>query len=122
MEDCVKIIDLSNVNIFRFIVSNQQDSIDDLHPGRGDLSRDATLLLCLGIVISVIVIRVRKFPRPEGSFRIPGGFLVPILAGTAILWFLSNLSRKEMIAIVSIIVVLTLIYFALLGKRKKSVK
>ncbi len=76
------------------------------------LATSSVLLIYFGMVVSVIVLRIRKYPRPEGSFRIPGGYVVPVLAAAAIIWFLTHLSLREVIAISAIIAVLTVVYFA----------
>lgn len=84
------------------------------------LSTSSVLLIYFGMVIAVIVLRIRKFPRPEGSFRIPGGFIVPVLAGVAIIWFLTHLTIREFIAISSIIAALTVVYFTVLRRIKRK--
>jgi APA family basic amino acid/polyamine antiporter len=83
------------------------------------LSTSSVLLLYFGMVIALIIIRVRKYPRPEGAFRIPGGYIVPVLAGITIIWFLTHLKLKEFIAIAAIIAALTLVYFTLIPKRNR---
>ncbi|WP_181422825.1 hypothetical protein [Arenibacter sp. ARW7G5Y1] len=47
----------------------------------------------------------------KDSFRIPGGYIVPILAILVILFFLSNLALNELIAIGTFIGVLSIIYY-----------
>jgi amino acid transporter len=78
------------------------------------------LLVYFGVALSVIKLR-RKQNSDSGDFKIPFGYLVPILAAGIILFFLSNLTGYEKVGILVFIVVLTLIYFLvkLLPERKK---
>ena len=45
------------------------------------------------------------------TFRIPGGYIVPVLSIIVILWFLSNLSQNKLMGLGIYIMVLTIIYF-----------
>jgi amino acid transporter len=81
------------------------------------MSTSSSLILYFGMVMAVIMIRVRNRPRPEGSFRIPGGYLVPVISAGIIIWFLSNLSGREVVAIAVAIAALTLIYFIVVRKK-----
>jgi len=68
------------------------------------------LLVYFGVALSVI--KLRKTERTDdGSFKIPFGYTVPILAGGIILFFLSNLTGYEKTGILIFIAVLTLIFF-----------
>ncbi len=81
------------------------------------LSSASILLIYLGVVIAVIKLRYknRKHPIP-GSFHIPGGLTVPIVAILVILWFLTNLSKNELMGMGLFFVVLTLLYFVINSK------
>jgi len=82
----------------------------------------SVFLLYFGIVISVIVLRRSPMPKPEGAFRIPGGIIVPFLAGITIVWFMTSLSNKEWIALAILVALLTILYFAGVRKLRKNVK
>lgn len=77
------------------------------------LSSASILLIYLGVAIAVIKLRSKKEASVKNlkSFKIPGGLLVPIAAIVVILFFLSNLSRNELISIVTFIVFLSVFYF-----------
>jgi APA family basic amino acid/polyamine antiporter len=66
----------------------------------------------------VISLRIKKHPQPPGSFRIPGGYLIPVVAGGVIIWFLANLSRTEMISIAIIIAALSTVYYLFIVRIK----
>ncbi|HLF63949.1 MAG TPA: APC family permease [Saprospiraceae bacterium] len=83
------------------------------------LSSASVLLIYLGVALSVIKLRVKKQTQP-GAFRIPGGYLVPILAILTVLWLLSSLSRNEQIGGLIFVGVLTAIYFGMGFFRKKK--
>ena len=75
------------------------------------ISSASILLVYLGVTLSVIKLRKNTAKRTVNEFRIPGGYLVPILSVIIIVWLLSNLERKEVIGFGVYIVILTLIYF-----------
>ncbi|HEY9113893.1 MAG TPA: APC family permease [Bacteroidales bacterium] len=75
------------------------------------ISSASTLLIYLGVSLSVIKLRTVKNLVPDVKlFRIRGGYTVPILSSLVILWFLSNLARNELLGIGSFLIILTLIY------------
>jgi APA family basic amino acid/polyamine antiporter len=74
------------------------------------LSSSSVLLVYLGVALAVIKLRLRK-GTDTASFRIPGGYMVPILTVCTILWFLSNLTAPEMKGLLISIVVLSLIFY-----------
>ncbi len=79
------------------------------------------LLVYFGMAIAVIRLRMKNPVKPAGSFRIPGGYTVPVLAAVVIIWFLSNLTRKEMLGIAVVLVFFSGIYFIFV-KRAKAKK
>jgi amino acid transporter len=84
------------------------------------LSSASYLLIYLGVVFSVIRYRISG-ERREGSYRIPGGYLIPALSALSILWVLSNLPKNELIGMGIFITVVTVVYFviALAGRQPK---
>lgn len=78
------------------------------------ISSAAILIIYLGVALAVIKLR-----RKEGTlskretFRIPGGYTVPMLSVVIILLFLSNLTKNEMITSAVLIGVLSIIYVVL---------
>ncbi|MBS1680487.1 MAG: amino acid permease [Bacteroidetes bacterium] len=77
----------------------------------------AALLIYLGVAAAVIKLRLTQ-PSDSSEFKIPGGFVVPVIAIITILWFLSNLTIKEMMSIGVFIALLTVIYFLIKYFRK----
>lgn len=69
-----------------------------------------SLLVYLGVVLAVIKLR-NVVPDHAQSFRIPGGYFVPVVACLAILWFLSHLTVREAIALLILVLILTAVYF-----------
>lgn len=82
------------------------------------LSSASVLLVYLGVVMSVIKLRHTIKPQIK-TFRIPGGYTIPILASITIIWLLSNLTKQEMIGMVIAIAVLSVIYLAIVLFRRK---
>jgi amino acid transporter len=74
------------------------------------LSGSSYLLIYLGVVLAVIKHRATGRSK-KGSFRVPGGYLIPVISVLAIIWFLSNLPKNEIFAMVIFLALLTLLYF-----------
>lgn len=84
------------------------------------ISSATILLVYLGVSLSVIKLRNNDTLK-ESGFKIPGGYIVPILSSLIIVWLLSNINRFEVIVIGVFISVLSLMYF-LRKKFKKTLK
>jgi APA family basic amino acid/polyamine antiporter len=81
------------------------------------LSSASYLLIYLGVVLSVIKFRITR-PSEPGSYKIPGGYLIPGLSALVIIWLLTNLPLKELGAMLIFLAVLAVIYFILKLLRK----
>ena len=87
------------------------------------LASATTLLIYLGVVISVIKLRyTNKEKDSNGTFRIPGGITIPVITVIIITWFLSNLPKNELFGVGLFIILLTVIYLVINSKlfRKKK--
>jgi len=74
------------------------------------LSSSSVLLVYLGVALSTIKLRFDKSEVDESTFRIPGGITIPVLSIITIIWFLSNLSKNEMIGLAIFILILSLLF------------
>jgi basic amino acid/polyamine antiporter, APA family len=83
------------------------------------LSSSASLLIYLGVSLSVIKFRLKN-RIDQGAYLIPGGITIPILSVMLILWFLSNLKKEEVTAIVIALAVLSVVYILLRFLKKKT--
>lgn len=83
------------------------------------LSSASVLLIYLGVALAFIKLRLDKKAEP-GTFKVWGGFTIPVLAILIILWVLSKLTTKELIGIVSFIGILSVIYFIVRFLRKEK--
>lgn len=83
------------------------------------VSSAAILLVYLGVALAVLKLR-REAPADLESFKIPGGYTVPVLASIIILWFLSNLTGQERNYMLILITVLTATYFLIRWFRNKE--
>jgi amino acid transporter len=72
------------------------------------------LLVYLGVAFALIKSRRRPQQRDGGSFRVPGGIIVPVLAIGAIAWLLFHSQKTEVIAISIAIAILSIIYFLMI--------
>lgn len=82
------------------------------------IASSSMLMLYLGVALSVIKLR-KSEKEPYDGFKIPGGWTVPILAIAIIIYFLSNLSTKEMIVTAITISVLSLMFLVIRFLRRK---
>jgi len=76
------------------------------------LSSASYLLIYLGVVASLIAFRLRKTPV-NNTFRLRGGYLIPVVSGVSIIWVLTNLPAAELLAMSIFIAVVTILYLLL---------
>jgi len=81
------------------------------------ISSASVLLIYLGVVLAVIKLRFTKRTTEEGSYKIPGGVVIPILTDLVIIWFLSHLTENELWGVGLFIVILTIIYLIINAKK-----
>lgn len=87
------------------------------------ISSASILLISFGISLATIKLRKdKKFAANNKTFKIPGGFAVPVLSSLVILWLLSNLSKNEILSFVTVIIIFTIIYFLTRLIRKKRLE
>jgi APA family basic amino acid/polyamine antiporter len=85
------------------------------------LSSAAILIVFLGVVSAVIKLRMKSDnPDQAKSFKVPFGFLIPVIAIVTILWFLSNLALKEIISISVFLFTLSVIYILVIKRKSRS--
>ena len=83
------------------------------------ISSASTLLIYLGVSLATIKLRTTKSnDLVEDSFKIPGGYLIPIASCGAILWFLSNLSMHEFKSLAVYVLAFTVLYGLINFKKK----
>ena len=88
------------------------------------LSSSSVLLIYLAVVLATIRLRFMKNSVDEtGTFKIPGGLIIPILAIATICWFLSHITMAEVKAFIIFFAVCAAIYFVrkVLNKTKEIV-
>jgi amino acid transporter len=84
------------------------------------LSSASILLIYMGVALASIKGRFKKENNAE-TFKLPGGYLIPAFSVIIILWFLSNLTKNEIIGMISFIGILSLIFLGLyLFERNKK--
>ncbi len=72
----------------------------------------SALLIYFGVALAVIKLRLNKENDPT-TFKIPGGFTVPVIAVITIVWFLSHLTIKEWTGLGLFITIISALYFIL---------
>ncbi|GGD37157.1 APC family permease [Pseudoxanthomonas indica] len=73
------------------------------------LSVAGTLVLYLIVCLSVLRLRSQLAGAQASPFVIPGGPFVPLAAAVIILWLLSTLARRELLATLAFLLVATLV-------------
>ncbi len=88
------------------------------------LASAAILLIYLMVILATIKFKMKKDGSSEKLFKMPGGYLVPIIGLSCIGWLLSSLSRIEVIVATIFIVIVSIIYFTMkwIKRRAKSYK
>ena len=72
----------------------------------------SALLIYLGVALAVIKFRLSKEKYPS-TFKIPGGYTVPVISIITILWFLSHLTSKELTGLGIFVTLISVAYFIL---------
>jgi len=72
----------------------------------------SALLIYLGVALAVIKFRLVK-NADSSAFRIPGGYTIPIISIITILWFLSNLTAKEITGLGIFVGLLSILFLIL---------
>ncbi|MEP3836326.1 MAG: APC family permease [Algibacter sp.] len=83
------------------------------------IASSSMLLLYLGVALTVIKLRKSQKDLDDG-FKIPGGFLVPVLAIGIIIYFLSNLGKNEIIVTALFIVLLSIVFLLIKSQQKRK--
>lgn len=90
--------------------------------GLAIISSASSLIIALGVSIATIKLRRNdKDNLLRETFKIPGGYVVPILSIIVIIWFLSNLSKNKILGFGLLIAILTALYFFINYKNQKDV-
>lgn len=72
------------------------------------IASSSMLIIYFGVILATI--KLRKDKAPEGSFVIPGGLTIPIIALFATGWFLSNLAISEIVGGLIFLAAASIIY------------
>ena len=80
------------------------------------LSSASLLLIYVGVILATIKLRAKNI---EGTFKIPGGLLIPILALMATVWFLSNLRWAEVLGTLAFMGITSLVYVGMQEIKKR---
>lgn len=73
------------------------------------ISSSTVLLIYLGVSLSVL--KLRRTENGTDGFKVPGGYLIPVLSSSIIIYLLSNLAQREFTVIAALLVFLSIFYF-----------
>lgn len=83
------------------------------------ISSAAILIIYLGVALASIKLRTKQTDSDEKTFRMPGGFIIPILTAIGIIWLLSNLTQPELVGIVIFTLIFSVIYVVMKLMKKR---
>ncbi|MEY8021658.1 APC family permease [Muriicola sp. SD30] len=75
------------------------------------LASAAILLIYLLVILATLRMRRKKSEQAEKTFKVPGGWIIPVIGITSILWLLSSLSAGEFLSIAVFLALICAIYF-----------
>lgn len=84
------------------------------------VSSASMLLIYLGVVLATIKLRFKKDTDTAGTFKMPGGLCIPVIATLTIVWLLTHLSGEEVKAIALFVSLLIIIYVSGIFIKKKK--
>jgi APA family basic amino acid/polyamine antiporter len=85
------------------------------------LASSSLLLIYLGVILAMLKLRSGKELEKEQTFKVPGGWIIPIIAIAVIIWLLVNLSGREQIAALIFIAAICAVYLAMYLLKNKTV-
>lgn len=82
----------------------------------------STSVLCLYFLVCLATIlnRVKNGKPGKGYFALPAGITIPLVAAIIVLWFLSNLARKEIFWLAGFLAMITLVYYTMRYVKSRS--
>lgn len=75
------------------------------------LASAAILLIYLIVILAMIKLRIKEKDSNKKIFKVPGGFIIPVIGIASIVWLLSSLSKVEILAAIIFVAVVSVIYF-----------
>ncbi|QBA64024.1 APC family permease [Muriicola soli] len=86
------------------------------------LASAAILLIYLLVILATIRMRRKKSEISEKTFKVPGGWTIPMIGIASILWLLSSLTSWEFLSIAIFLLIICAIYFGARWLKNKKVK
>jgi amino acid transporter len=74
------------------------------------IASSGTLLLYLICCLGLLRLRARQVAMVDEPFRAPGGPFVPLAASAIMVWMLTTLERKELVAAAGLVIVSGAVY------------
>jgi len=81
------------------------------------LASSSTLLIYLGVVLAMFKSRLKPDLKNVPQFKVPGGYLVPVLSLAVLVWLLAQVPRKEFVAL-GIFMAGAAVFYGVFGRRK----
>ncbi|MBI1342695.1 MAG: amino acid permease [Terrimonas sp.] len=75
------------------------------------LASGSILIIYFAVIASTLKLKLRKHALAEKTFRIPGGWSIPVIGMISIAWLLSNLNGRQIISTLTFIGIVTVLFF-----------
>ena len=84
------------------------------------LASSAILLIYLAVIVATLKLRSVKQEVSEKTFKVPGGYIIPLISIAAIIWLLSSLSKWEVLSTIIFIAAIYIMYIVMQRLQSKS--
>ncbi len=75
------------------------------------LASGSILIVYIGVCAATVKVRMRDGEPSAEEFKMPAGYVVPILGSSVIIWMLSQMSQDEWLSIIILIISSVVLYF-----------
>lgn len=84
------------------------------------LASCSVLLIYLSVILAMLKMRSEKYASDEKTFKVPGGYIIPVIAIVAIIWLLVNMKLVEQLSTLVFIAIICVIYFITKAVQKNN--
>jgi amino acid transporter len=77
------------------------------------LASCSMLLIYLTVILAMLKLRSKENPGDAKTFKVPGGYIIPVIAIAAIIWLLVNMERIDQTSTLLFIAIICVIYWGM---------
>jgi len=68
------------------------------------------LIVYLAVIMATIKLKLKEEEKGKGSFKIPGGIVIPLIGVASIVWVLTSLGKREILSTLLFILIISFMY------------